>query len=103
MGRIILDGVKDHIVTHIVELDTMKKMWDAIFNLYENATTNRKMTLRDKLKNTQMNKEEDVTSYLSRLKLFKDELVVVGNSSSDNDLVRITLNVFTKFGSLYSS
>ena len=81
----------------------VNKMWDAIFNLYENATTNRKMTLRDKLKNTQMNKEEDVTSYLSRLKLFKDELVVVGNSSSDNDLVRITLNVFTKFGSLYSS
>ena len=25
--RIILDGFKDHIVPHIVELDTMKKMW----------------------------------------------------------------------------
>ena len=32
--RIILDGVKDHIVPHISELDTMKKMWDAILNLY---------------------------------------------------------------------
>ena len=53
--RIILDGVKDHIVPHISELDTAKKMWDAILNLYQNATTNRKMILREKLKNTRMN------------------------------------------------
>ena len=32
--RIILDGFKDHIVPHIVELDMTKKMWDAILNLY---------------------------------------------------------------------
>ena len=50
--RIILDGVKDHIVPHISELDTVKKMWDAILNLYQNSTTNRKMILIDKLKNT---------------------------------------------------
>ncbi|KAH9310347.1 hypothetical protein KI387_025382, partial [Taxus chinensis] len=29
--RIVLDGVKDHIVPHISELDTAKKMWDANF------------------------------------------------------------------------
>ena len=32
--RIILDGVKDHIVPHILELNTIKKMWDVILNLY---------------------------------------------------------------------
>ena len=53
--RIILDGVEDHIVPHISELDTAKKMWDAILNLYQNATTNKKMILREKLKNTWMN------------------------------------------------
>ena len=56
--RIILDGVKDHIVPHISELDTAKEMWDAILNLYQNATTNRKMILREKLKNTWMNQGE---------------------------------------------
>ena len=49
--RIILDGVKDHIVSHIVELDTAK-MWDVILNLYQNSTMNRKMIFREKLKNT---------------------------------------------------
>ena len=50
--RIILDGVKDHIVPHISELEMMKKMWKVILNLYQNATTNRKMILKEKLKNT---------------------------------------------------
>ena len=44
--RIILDGFKDHIAPHILEVDTMKKMWDTILNLYQNATTNTKMILR---------------------------------------------------------
>ena len=51
-GRIILDGVKDHIVPHILELDTTKKMWDAILNLYQNAATKKKMILKEKLKKT---------------------------------------------------
>ena len=98
--RIILDGVKDHIVPHISELDTTK-MWDAIPNLYQNATTNRKMILREKLKNTQMNHGEDIISYLTRLRLFKDELVAIGDSPNDNDLVRIVLNGFSKQWSVF--
>lgn len=50
--RIILDSVKDHIVPHIIELNTMKKMWDAIMNLYQNATMNKKLILKEKLRNT---------------------------------------------------
>ena len=61
-------------------------------NLYQNATTNRKMILREKLKSTQMNQREDVTSYLTTLRLVKDELIAVGYSPSDDELVRIALN-----------
>ena len=94
--RIILDGVKGHIVTHILELDTTKKMWDVILNLYQNAISNKKMILKEKLKNTQMNQGEDVTSYLTRLRIVRNELVVVGDSPTDDKLVRIDLNGFTK-------
>lgn len=48
---LILDSVKDHIVLHIIELDTTKKMWDAIINLYQNATTNKKLILKENLRN----------------------------------------------------
>lgn len=61
-----------------------KKIWDAIMNMYQNATTNRKMILREKFKNTWMNWGEDVTSYLTRLRLVKDKLVDIGDSRSDD-------------------
>ena len=31
---IILDGVKDHVVQHIVEKETTKEMWDTLKKLY---------------------------------------------------------------------
>lgn len=99
--RIILDGVKDHSVPHILELDIAKKMWDVILNLYQNATTERKMILKEKLKNTRMNQGEDVTSYLTKLRLVKDKLAVVGDSPSDDELVRVVLNGFTKQWSVF--
>lgn len=94
--RIILDGFKDHIVSHITDLDIAKAMWDAILNLYQNVTTNRKLILREKLRNNPMNKGEDATSYLTGLRLVKDELVVVGDKPSDDELVQIGLNGFSK-------
>ena len=33
--RIILDGVKDHLIPHLVENKTTQEMWDALKNLFE--------------------------------------------------------------------
>ena len=32
--RLLLDGVKDHIVSHIASKDTARKMWEALAALY---------------------------------------------------------------------
>jgi len=45
----ILDGVKDHIITHIIEKGTKKKMCDTIFKLYQDPSNNHKMILKKKL------------------------------------------------------
>jgi hypothetical protein len=39
--RIILDGVKDHLIPHLVEKNTTRKMWDALKNLFEVKNENR--------------------------------------------------------------
>jgi hypothetical protein len=57
-----LDGVRDHLIPHLVEKQTTKEMWDALKNLYEAKNENRKMALRDKLHNTRMVKGESVAS-----------------------------------------
>ena len=94
--RIILDGVKDHLIPHLAEKLTAKEMWDALKNLYEAKNENRKMALKDKLHSTRMAKGDSVASYLTRVAQVKDELAVVGEVIVDSELVRIALKGFTK-------
>jgi hypothetical protein len=94
--RLILDGVKDHLIPHLAEKKTTKEMWNALKNLYEVKNENRKMALKDKLHDTKMGKGESVVSYLTRVAQVKDELAVVGEVISDSELVRIALKGFTK-------
>jgi hypothetical protein len=49
-----------------------------------------------KLHDTKMGKEDSVSSYLTRVAQVKDELVVVGEVITNSELVRISLNGFTK-------
>jgi hypothetical protein len=72
--RIILDGVKDHLIPHLAEKKTTKEMWDALKNLFEVKKENRKMALKAKLHDTKMGKEESVSSYLTRVAQVKYEL-----------------------------
>ena len=94
--RIILDGVKDHLIPHLAEKKTAKEMGDALKNLFEVKNENRKMALKAKLHDTKMGKEESVSSYLTWVAQVKDELATVGEVISDSELVRIALNGFTK-------
>jgi hypothetical protein len=94
--RIILDGVKDHLIPHLGEKNTAKGMWDSLKNLFEAKNENQKIALKAKLHDTKMCKEESVFSYLTRVAQVKDVLVVVGEVISDSELVRIALNGFTK-------
>jgi hypothetical protein len=54
--RLILDGVKDHLIPHLAEKKTTKEMWDALKNLYEAKNENQKMAWKDKLHDTKMGK-----------------------------------------------
>jgi hypothetical protein len=63
--RIILDGVKDHLIPHLDEKKTSQEMWDALKNLFEAMNENQKMALKDKLHDTNMGKGESVSSYLT--------------------------------------
>lgn len=83
-------------VSHIATLDTTNKTWDKVTELYQNATTNKKLILRENQRNTNMNKWESVVIYLTKVRATRDELVAVSDKPFDDDLVRITLNGFSK-------
>ena len=52
--RLILDGIKDHVIPHVTGKDHAFDMWIALNNLYQSSNENRKMVLKDKLKATKM-------------------------------------------------
>ena len=48
--RMVLDGVRDHVVLHVADKNIDKDMWDVVVKLYENTSENRKIILKEKLK-----------------------------------------------------
>jgi hypothetical protein len=63
--RIILDGVKDPLIPHPFEKKTTYGMWESLKNLFEAKNANQKMALKDKMHDSNMDKGEDVASYLT--------------------------------------
>src|SRR6266849_4507791 len=52
--RIIADSIKDHLIPQVSSLKTPKSMFDALTKLFEGKNINRKMTLRNQLKNVKI-------------------------------------------------
>ena len=64
--RLIMDGIKDHIVPHIAE-KTTNEMWKALTSLYEGKSVQRKMLLETQMRSFMMTKGEDIEHFLFRL------------------------------------
>jgi ribosomal silencing factor RsfS len=43
---VLLDSVKDHLITHIFEKKTAKEMYEALVGLYQSRNANQKLILR---------------------------------------------------------
>ena len=75
--RLILDGVKDHIIPHVRGKTYAHEMWTALTNLYQCTNENRKTIRREKLKAIKMAKTDGVTAYLTKITSVRDELAIV--------------------------
>jgi hypothetical protein len=94
--RTIFDAVKDHIIPHVFGKDFTFQMWQSLCGLYQSLNQNRKMVLEEKLRGTKMTKTDSATSFLMRFSQIRDELVAVGEIVDPSELVRTTLNGFSK-------
>ena len=92
--RIIIDSVKDHLVTHISIMGSTKKMFYALVELYESNNTNRQMALRDELRSIKMTSEDSVSSYFLKISRVKDQLAAIDDPINKRELVNIVLKGF---------
>jgi hypothetical protein len=95
--RIVSDSVKDHLIPHISELQTTRKMYEALNRLYESKDISHNLSLRNQLCNMKMENSKSVTSYLMRVSHIRDHLAAIGDVISDKDILTTTLNGFPTF------
>jgi hypothetical protein len=94
--KTILDVVKEHIIPHVFGKDFAFQMSQSLCNLYQSPNQNWKMVLQEKLRGTKMTKTDSVASFFTRFLQIRDELATVGEIVDPLELVRTTLNGFSK-------
>jgi len=89
--RIILEGVRDHIVSNLHGKASPFAMWKTLTELFQNQSDQRKLALKDKLRKIKMEKNDTIPQYLSKLTQCRDELGGVGVTIPEDDLVSLAL------------
>jgi hypothetical protein len=89
--RILLEGVRDHIVSSLHGKTTPYAMWKVLTDLFQNSSDHRKLALKDKLRKIKMEKGETIPKYLTKFVQCRDELGSVGITIVVDDLVSLVL------------
>ena len=89
--RILLEGVKDHIVSNLHGKATPFLMWKALIDLFQRRSDQRKLALKDKLRKIKMEKGDSIPKYLTKFVHCKDELGSVGVIFDEEELVSLAL------------
>jgi hypothetical protein len=92
---IIMDSIKDHLIPYISHLDSSKKMYDALTNLFSVKNIGQVMSLKNELRNM-MNDDDNITSYFVRISQLRDQLQAIEEITSEKELVNIVLNGLPK-------
>jgi hypothetical protein len=89
--RIMLEGVRDHIVSSLHGKATPHAMWKVLTDLFQNSSDHRKLALKDKLGKIKMEKDDSIPKYLTKFVQCWDEIGSVGIIVVADDLVSLAL------------
>ena len=88
---ILLEGVRDHIVSSLHGKVTPCAMWKDLMDLFQSSSDHRKLTLKDKLRKFKMEKGDSMPKYLAKFVQCRGELGSIGITVVDDDLVILSL------------
>jgi hypothetical protein len=71
---IIVESIKYHLIPYISQLDSSKKMYDALTNLFSVKNIEQIMSLKNELHDMKMNDDDSITSYFVRISQLRDQL-----------------------------
>jgi hypothetical protein len=100
---IIVDSIKDHLIPYISHLDSFKKMYDALTNLFSIRNIRQVMIMKNELRDMKMNDDDNITSYFVRISQLRDQLQAIEEIISEKELVNIVLNGLPKTWDVFSA
>jgi putative lipoic acid-binding regulatory protein len=93
---IIVDYIKDHLIPYVSHLESSKKMYDALTNLFFVKNIGQVVSLKNELCDMNMNDDDNITSYLVRISQLRDQLQAIEEIISEKESVNIVLNGLPK-------
>ena len=93
---IIVDSVKYHLIPYISHLESSKKMYNTLTNIFSVRNIGQVMSLKNELCDMKMNDDDNITSYFVRISQLRDQLQAIEEITSKKELVNIVLNGFPK-------
>jgi hypothetical protein len=94
---VILDSVKDPIISHLLDKNKTKYMFYTMVGLFQITNMIRKMVLRNKRISMQMSRSYNVTIYFMRITSLCDHFADTREKLDDVELVNVALNGFPKY------
>jgi hypothetical protein len=100
---IIVGSVKDHLIPYISHLDSSKKMYDDLTNLFSIRNIGQVMSLKNELSDPNMTKDDTIASYFVKIYQLRDQLQDIGEAIPEKEVVNITLNGLSKSWDAFSA
>ena len=79
----------------ITALKTAKECFDTLANLYEKKAPSQKRVLKKRLRTLKLNKDEGVGSFFTKIAQVRDQLIAIGITVDDDDLVQTVFDGFS--------
>jgi hypothetical protein len=79
---IIVESIKYHLIPYISHIESSKKMYDALKNLFSVRNIGQVMSRKNELHDMKMNDEDSITSYFVRISQLRDQLYKLLKRSS---------------------
>lgn len=90
--RILIESIKDHLISFIADFSTSKAIYDKLVKLYSISTPIQKISLRNQLYRTRMSNDEYMSTYLMKISQLRDQLQRLGEVIFDSQITTCVLN-----------
>ena len=77
---------------NISSLKIAEECYDTLVNLYEKKAPSQKRVLKKRLQTLKLNKDESVGSFFTKIKQVRDQLLAIGVTIDDDDLVQVVVD-----------